>query len=175
MYHLAVKWPFTWPQAKPLQVVSVAEAPQPDERVVLAEQIAQLRADHDFLRGELGATRRDLAAEQAHRESLQRICGRQDNELVSISTALTAARADLELSRSDKQFQSKQIHELQMQNVELKAQMALMADQLAINNGQRQGLQFAVDELKKIEAALLAENARLLAQFDKRTESERGE
>ncbi len=161
MTYLAIqlKWPSWLGTPAPSQVVQVVEpsAPQPD----YGAQIDELRRD-------LGRTREELAAERAHRESLQRIAGRQDNELVSISTALTAARADLELSRSDKQFQSKQIHELQMQNVELKAQIALLADQLAINNGMRQGLQLAVDELKR-------ENARLLVQLDKRTESEHGE
>lgn len=162
MTYLAIqlRLPSWWPRpSQPSRVVQVVEPtqPQPD----YGEQIAELRRD-------LSRTREELSAEKAHRESLQRIAGRQDNELVSISTALTAARADLELSRSDKQFQSKQIHELQMQNVELKGQLALLADQLAINNGQRQGLQLAVDELKR-------ENARLLSQLDKRTESERGE
>jgi chromosome segregation ATPase len=140
-------------------VVQVVEpsAPQPDYQSQIAE-IRTLLAD----------TRESLSAERAHREMLQRICERQDNELVSISTALVAAQSELHLAREDKQQQARQIKVLQDEVTILKTQLAAAAEQLAVNNGLRQGLQLAIDELKR-------ENARLHEQLDKRTEGERGE
>jgi chromosome segregation ATPase len=170
---IQLKWPSWLATPKATQVVQVVEpgSPPPDERIVFAEQIAQLRNDHDFLRAELSAARQDLTRAQSYVEMLQNVTKNQDSLLLELSTQQSSTQTQLNQALADKQFQSKQIHELQIQNVELRAQVSLMADQLAINNGMRQGLQLAVDELKRENDTL----RRQLLQLDRRTESERGE
>lgn len=150
--------PSWWPAQQPSRIVQVVEQappPQPD----YGAQIAELRAD-------LARTREDLAQANAYITMLQNITGRQDNELVSISTALTAAQAELQLARQDKQHQARQIKVLQEEIIELRNALANAKEETAQGIQIRQALQLANDELKREIAALRA---------SRQTEGERGE
>lgn len=143
---------------------AVSQTPQPD----YTQQIADLRSDLATLRADHAKTREELAGETAHRVMLQGICGRQDNELVSISTALTATQANLQQAMRDKHFQSEQIRALQLEVVELRTQLNVANEQTAMHIQIRQALQLANDELKR-------ENAQMYAKIHTHVEGENGE
>jgi uncharacterized protein (DUF3084 family) len=133
----------------------------------LRTDYATLRAEHTVTRSELGAARQELGESKAFIASLQRITGTQDNMLTDLSVAQSSTQTQLNQALQDKQYQAIQIRDLQSQVTILKNDLAHSNEQLAINNGMRQGLQLAVDELKR-------ENTRLIIALDSKIESERG-
>lgn len=124
----------------------------------LRTDYATLRAEHTITRSELSDAREQLGYSRSTIESLQRTTGNQDRALAEIGSAMAVTQSQLEQALQDKQYQAIQIRDLQQQLIVLKTQLEAANEQLAINNGQRQGLQLAFDEVSR-------ENVKLKTQL----------
>lgn len=188
MMYLAIKWPFAWPQAKPLQVVNVVEALPPSgpdmhsDFVELRRMVGELTTVTAAQNERLNGVTIDNERQRELIKALQTNESALRGDLREAYSRITALEGMLSEERSARTTQAelygdvkRQLADadsrLQKQRVDLTAQgekIAVLENENVVKIGVIQVWQTRAEMAE-------AEVAKLRMQFDKRTESERGE
>lgn len=107
------------------------EGPTPAQQIAeLVAGQARLQKQADALTHDLRETREDLAQARGYAEMLNNITKRQDQELQTVSSALSDTQAQLRQAIEDKQFQANRISELRTQMTGQQAEIAELRERI---------------------------------------------